>query len=688
MRSPPRLEIEAASRSTGGVPLAACAPVSRIHGQYAAPGIQRNTTRILFALLAVHIGLVAWGAWRHSPTFDEAAHLGAGLSHWRLGRFDAYRVNPPLVRMIAAVPLVLLDADAGIPWDGFPSDPGLRPEYYLGHKFIAARGSGSLWWLTVARWTCIPFSVLGAWICFCWARDLYGERSALLAAALWCFCPTLIGNAELMTPDVGGAALGLAAAYTFWRWLNAPVWGRAIAAGIAMGLAELSKTTWIVLFLLWPVLWLVWRVSAFVAFRSAKVSGSSISGCDTNPKRQGGPSLALRVGVTAAEICTQKRKSQVSLLPSTPPAAPFTQLIGILVLAVYLVNLGYGFEGSFTRLGDFQFISRLLADQNGANAAGDRVGNRFAGSWLGYVPAPFPANYVQGIDAQRHDFEGKMWSYLRGEWRLGGWWYYYLYAMAVKVPLGTWAIGLLAAIPSGRGAHRTCSWRDVLVLLAPAVIVLALVSSQTGFNHHLRYVLPVFPFAFVWVSKVAASRRWYLALAASAAVTWSITSSLWIYPHSLSYFNEIAGGPKGGPAHLTDSNIDWGQDLLYLRSWLERHPEAHPVGVAGMLPRGLLDPNEVGIACTVPPPGPDTKWTEDPPPESQCGPLPGWYAISVYRLLNNDRRYDYFRLFRPVATAGYSIYIYHITPEEADRAREEMLLPPVREKVDRFGGTP
>ena len=85
---------------------------------------------------------------------------------------------------------------------------------------------------------------------------------------------------------------------------------------------------------------------------------------------------------------------------------------------------------------------------------------------------------------------------------------------------------------------------------------------------------------------------------------------------------------------------------------------AHPVGVAGMLPRGLLNPNEVGIACTVPPPGPDTKWTEDPPPESQYGPLPGWYAISVYRLLNNDRRYDYFRLFRPVATAGYSIYIW------------------------------
>ena len=37
--------------------------------------------------------------------------------------------------------------------------------------------------------------------------------------------------------------------------------------------------------------------------------GSSVSGCDTNPKRQRGTSLALRVVVTAAEIRTPKQKS-------------------------------------------------------------------------------------------------------------------------------------------------------------------------------------------------------------------------------------------------------------------------------------------------------------------------------------------------------------------------------------------
>jgi hypothetical protein len=37
--------------------------------------------------------------------------------------------------------------------------------------------------------------------------------------------------------------------------------------------------------------------------------------------------------------------------------------------------------------------------------------------------------------------------------------------------------------------------------------------------------------------------------------------------------------------------------------------------------------------------------------------------------------YTYFQHFRPVATAGYSIYIYHITLDEANRVRRELGLP-------------
>ena len=61
---------------------------------------------------------------------------------------------------------------------------------------------------------------------------------------------------------------------------------------------------------------------------------------------------------------------------------------------------------------------------------------------------------------------------------------------------------------------------------------------------------------------------------------WLIASSLWVYPHSLSYFNESIGGPMNGPKHLLGSNIDWGQDLLYVNSWRLKNSPTQEVGLA------------------------------------------------------------------------------------------------------------
>ncbi|HEY8505837.1 MAG TPA: hypothetical protein VIL46_14730, partial [Gemmataceae bacterium] len=39
--------------------------------------------------------------------------------------------------------------------------------------------------------------------------------------------------------------------------------------------------------------------------------------------------------------------------------------------------------------------------------------------------------------------------------------------------------------------------------------------------------------------------------------------------------------------------------------------------------------------------------------------------------------YSYFRRFTPIAKAGYSIFVYHVTPGEANQVRAEMGLPPL-----------
>ena len=235
-------------------------------------------------------------------------------------------------------------------------------------------------------------------------------------------------------------------------------------------------------------------------------------------------------------------------------------LSSIVLISAMIINLGYNFEGSFTPLGEFHFHSTLFS---GTQSDPDRqhlLGNRFSATRLESLPVPLPVNYLLGIDAQRWDFERTMPSYLCGVWQQGGWWYYYLYALVVKLPLGTWLLLLVAIGVSVFAKAYRAPWPDEMVLLLPAIAILMMVSSQTGFSIHSRYVLPLLPYVFVWVSKVGRCvllQQWPVAVLTAVAVCWSVGSSLWYYPHSLSYFNELAGGPTGGHAHLLDSNIAW-----------------------------------------------------------------------------------------------------------------------------------
>lgn len=572
-------------------------------------------------LLLTHVTLLAWVAYVNSPTVDEVAHLPSGISHWHLGNFDLYRVNPPLVRMIAALPVLACDFQAD--WRPFGDAPYYRAEFPIGQHFVKNNGMRAYWYFTLARWACIPISLLGGWVCFRWASDLYGAPSGLLALSLWVFSPNIIAHGAQITPDLAAASLGCLASFVFWRWLTKPNWRLALVAGVLLGVAELSKTSWIVLYVLWPALWAVWR-------------------CLQNINHN---------------ECIREVK----------------QLVVILVLAVYVVNLGYQFENSLKPLQDFEFVSKTLS---GKDRRIRKPGNRFAGTLLGRLPVPFPENYIRGIDVQKLDFERRKWSYLRGEQKLGGWWWYYIYACAIKVPMGTWLIGFLAVAVTSRHPGKYVRFRDECILLGPAIVIFVLVSSQTGFNRYLRYVVPAFPFVFIFVSKVARSielRQRRIAALAVLALAASIVSSLFTYPHSLSYFNMVVRGPRAGHAHLLDGNIDWGQDLLRLRWWIDAHPEVSEIGVAYF---GLADIETAGIEAESVPWGPVGEKCGEALAEH--GPQPGWYAVSInhirgYRRYRNYRPYyKYFREFRPVAMAGYSIYIYHIPLEDANRVRREM----------------
>jgi hypothetical protein len=742
------------------------------------------------SLLLCQAIMLAVGATLHSPAMDDIAHLAAGISHWELRRFDLFKVNPPLVRIVAALPTIA--AGAKTDWRRYVKGIDMRAEFPVMDDFVRANGKRTIWLVTLARWGLIPLMLLGGWICYRWARELYGDAAGVMALVLWCFCPNVLAYGQILTADAGAAALGVAASYTFWKWLREPAWDRALVTGIVLGLAELTKTTWVVLFGLWPAVWAVWRMGSGAGGWGLGIGGwgmRKIANCklknanckleDTTGKLTHPDPLPKKEGTHHAERDDYGSPKGDERNPKSKIQNPkLLQLLATMLLGLFCLNAGYDFEGSGTRLRNYLFVSRPLT---GASEGQPVVfGNRFAKSWLGRVRVPLPRNYVEGIDLQWHDIEFGKPSYLRGRWQERGWWYWYLYALAVKVPLGTWGLFLLAigarvghrrhhaprdeshhAERDDYGCREQVTWRDELVLLAPAIVMLALVSSQTGFSRYIRYVLPIFPFVFIWISSLGPYLGVWRFIAAfvrrgatfsrskapsseamesgsaanqsgdesphsirptesgSAAsqsgdesphsivgvftallLAWSVGSSLWYTPHWMSYFNELAGGPRGGPAHLIDAQVDWGQDLLYLKKWLDAHPEASRVGLVYF---GPINPTVAGLDFLLPPKGvtvldqrkagsDSSRPHPSPLPEGEGAAeiaavprdlKPGWYAVSVNYLYGYDHYiydpsgsrewvtspyYSYFRRFQPVATAGYSIYIYHLAAEDIEAA--------------------
>ena len=130
-----------------------------------------------------------------------------------------------------------------------------------------------------------------------------------------------------------------------------------------------------------------------------------------------------------------------------------------------------------------------------------------------------------------------------------------------------------------------------------------------------------------------------------------------VYPHTIAFFNVLAGGPAHGSEYLVDSNIDWGQDLKPLKQWMVDNNVPH-INLAYF---GFADPRYYGIDCTFLPGSPG--WV---PAELVRAPqLPGYVAVSatllrgVYASTPAEREF-YAGLARrtPIATIGYSIFVF------------------------------
>jgi 4-amino-4-deoxy-L-arabinose transferase-like glycosyltransferase len=587
-------------------------------------------------------------SWQDFVTADEAANIAAGIQYWKTGDYRLYSVNPPLSKLIASFPVLFINPDTSALVVDTRVDN--RIEWDVGDRFAQSNAPRYRQIVFLARLAGIAWSVLGAMIIYRWANSLFGYPGGLFALMAWCFEPNILAHAHFATADLPAAVMALAAMSSFWRFNRSPSWRLAVFAGVILGLAELVKFTLVVLYPCFLIIWLCANTSSSFA------------------------DIRQPLWARCLQFCT------------------------IILLSVATINVGYECNGTGKRLDEFEFVSRSLGDSRMERAAGANAGygNRFRGRLVGKTVIPLPSEYVMGIDIQRHGIESyeSKHSYLGGEWRVGGWWYYYIYACAVKIPLGDWCLLLVGAGVICARVRRGLSWVNVAFVLLLPLMVVVLVSFHQDMNKHLRYVLPVFPFWMIGIGAAGSAVRGRLVgpkILVIVSLGWALWSSACVYPYCVSYFNEAAGGPEGGYSRLSGTNVDMGQDLWRLKEWVDANPDAGPLRLAYF---NHVDPRITGLAFELPPFGIGAgPLPSDIAEQSRLGPQPGRFAVSIrfvqgstgslpdgqggYIPLIPLNAYSYFQSFTPSARAGYSILIYDISVDEADSVRRKMALCPL-----------
>lgn len=279
----------------------------------------------------------------------------------------------------------------------------------------------------------------------------------------------------------------------------------------------------------------------------------------------------------------------------------------------------------------------------------------------GSIPAP---HFWVGLRFQMQRIASGQPVYALGRVWPHGVWFYYPIALVSKTPLPTITLILMGVLEAVQ--RRT---PNVLKAFGLPIVLFgtgAMISSlQLGY----RYLLLLLPFAFGLAGYATewplhfSHRSTRVALVSVPCVfgIWLFINALCIYPHNLSFFNELVGGPLHGDTILVDSNLDWGQDLPALRDIMKEH--RIPYVRLGYF--GSAVPDVYGIRYW-PAPG-FLRFVSDAETMAfnPYTPEPGWYAISCTSLrqglvLTHHDVYAAFRDRQPDARAGYSINLYRL----------------------------
>ena len=501
----------------------------------------RKPWTIALALLILFIAEVALYTRHQSPSWDEGDHIFSGYMNWKHGEYSLNPEHPPLVKLIATLPLLPLALKVAPRQNRYFKDEA----YFGGHDLLygnaPAYSADTL--LFRVHMASLVFGVTLGLLLFLAGSEMFGPAAGLIALALFVFDPTILTNAPFVTTDTGAACGYFATAYTFYRFIKQKTWLRALVCGVTLGLALTTKHS----------------VLAVVPIVILLALGELIGQFRTNRPAFGQSARQTILGLAA-----------------------------IFTLALVTLWAVYGFHYAMHPSG-VQMDS--LASQISTLPTTSRVVIGFCARFH-----LLPESYLYGMaDVQRVGIFMPM--FLLGQVHAHGVWYYFPVILSAKFTIGL--IGLLALTVYALITGKLKRPRELLFLILPATCFL-IAAMGAPLNIGVRHVLPLFPFAFALAGAGAAAllqqrRAWGYVIA--ALLLWNIVDSVRLFPNYMPYTNAFWGGPTKAHDYFSDSAVDWAQNLKYAKQYVDSH-NIHQCSFAYFAAPYLL-PSDYGIPCTL-----------------------------------------------------------------------------------------
>ena len=543
---------------------------------------------ILGLIVLASFILMLNASFQESAIMDELAHIPASYGYVK---YLDYRLNPehpPLVKILAAVPLLFQNLNFPIDKSAWQTD--INGQWQAGAQFLYESGNDAD---KIIRWSRLgPMLLTLILIIFIyiWGKELIGRWWALLPSFLFAFSPTVLVHGHYVTTDLG-AALGIfVPLYYFIKLLHQPSLQHLIFAGLTFGIAQLMKFSAVLL-----IPFFIFIIAVFLLWKLYR---------DWD------------------KISINRFKKNFFQTFYCAKTIIFVFIIGyLLVYFVYLpITFNYPVE---KQKSDTEFILTSFAGGQNLNNESCSVMKCLAKINVymsgNKILRPL-GQYMLGVLMVLQRSSGGNTGYFLGEVSASGWWYYFPTIFALKEPVSSLILIFLAALFGfydiikkirvnslnlRQSASALSDYFDThfseFTMLAFVIFYWAY-SIKSPLNIGIRHILPTMP--FIYILTAGAFKKWTIGIDLTdfnrkitqkikrfaktflktalivILALWYFTETLMASPHYLSYFNQFGGGINNGYVYVTDSNYDWGQDLKRLKDWTDKNlPAGEQVAV-------------------------------------------------------------------------------------------------------------